>query len=595
MATYDGTPDDDVLLGGDDDDILRGLAGDDTLRGGPGNDVLEGGAGADEIDGGEDGGRRLATTTVRDDIWGDTATYVHSDAGVTIDLAMGTAQGGHAEGDTLTGIESVRASDHADMLVARPEGSTLYGQRGNDTLNGGTGIDILWGGKGDDVLMGGAGNDDYLEGGVGADVLDGGDGFDWAGYELSDAGVTIDLATGTAQGGHAEGDTLTEIELIFGSSYADRLTGNAESNILHGGSGADMLDGGEGYDPASYYYSDAGVTVNLATGTVEGGHAEGDTLTGIEGVDGSLLHADHITGDDRTNVLRGFGGNDTLEGGAGSDYLEGGAGADMLDGGEGLDRANYYSSDAGVTVNLATGTVEGGHAEGDTLTGIERVGGSFLHADHITGDDGANILIGFGGNDTLEGGAGSDLLEGGAGADMLDGGADWDTALYRFSDAGVTVNLATGTAQGGLAEGDTLTGIEAVDGSVHADHLTGDDSSNGLHGDAGADMLDGGAGDDELDGGAGADLLTGGEDADTFVFGDGDTVTDFEDGSDLINIDDFGHITTDNFATNGHDSAERQRRGSPDWRRRAHVERGQRRRTSPWMTSSWRNGGSGAP
>ena len=541
MATYHGTPDDDVLLGGGGDDILNGMAGDDTLRGGLGNDELEGGAGADEIDGGEDGGLPLATTTVRDRIWGDTATYVHSDAGVTIDLAMGTAQGGHAEGDTLTSIESVRASDHADMLVARPEGSTLYGQRGNDTLNGGTGADYLWGGKGDDVLMGGAGNNDYLEGGVGADVLDGGDGFDWAGYELSDAGVTIDLATGTAQGGHAEGDTLTGIELILGSSYADRLTGNAGSNRLQGGPGADMLDGGEGFDQADYFLSDASVTVNLATGTVEGGHAEGDTLTGIEGVAGSFLHADHITGDDQNNVLLGFGGNDTLEGGAGSDYLEGGAGEDMIAGGEGPDWANYYSSDAGVTVNLATGTVEGGHAEGDTLTGIERVRGSFLHADHITGDDQNNVLLGFGGNDTLEGGAGSDYLEGGAGEDMIAGGEGPDWANYYSSDAGVTVNLATGTVEGGHAEGDTLTGIERVRGSfLHADHITGDDQNNVLlgfggndtleggagsdylEGGAGEDMIAGGEGDDELEGGAGADTLDGGEDDDSADYGGSD-------------------------------------------------------------------------
>ena len=260
MATYDGTPDDDVLLGGDDDDILSGMAGDDTLRGGPGNDVLEGGAGADELDGGEDGGLRDILGTLRGDIWGDTATYVHSDAGVTIDLAMGTAQGGHAEGDTLTGIESVRGSDHADMLVARndnpatpateelPEGSTLYGQKGDDTLRGGTGADLLWGGKGDDVLMGGANNWDYLEGGFGADVIDGGDGFDFAGYELSDAGVTIDLATGAAEGGHAEGDTLTGIEGVFGSSHADHLSGDAGGNLLNSGDGDDTLAGGAGDD-----------------------------------------------------------------------------------------------------------------------------------------------------------------------------------------------------------------------------------------------------------------------------------------------------------------------------------------------------------
>ena len=224
MASYEGTPGDDVYLGGLEDDILRGgagdddlsgMGGDDRLYGGPGNDTLEGGAGADAIDGGEDDGIDRVwnnSRSLRNYIWGDTALYVDSDAGVTIDLAAGTAEGGHAEGDTLTGIESVRGSDYADVLVARnddpatpgrgpsEEGSTLYGQRGDDSLSGGDGRDYLWGGKDDDTLRGGAAND-YLEGGFGADVLDGGAGFDWAGYELSDAGVTVNLATGEAKGG----------------------------------------------------------------------------------------------------------------------------------------------------------------------------------------------------------------------------------------------------------------------------------------------------------------------------------------------------------------------------------------------------------
>ena len=457
MATNDGTPDDDILLGGPEDDELSGMAGDDRLEGGPGNDVLEGGAGADEIDGGEDDGRSPFFGSYRNFIWGDTANYVHSDAGVTIDLATGTAEGGHAEGDTLTGIESIRASDHADVLVARNEGSTLWGQRGDDSLIGGDGRDYLWGGKGDDTLMGGA-SFDYLEGGAGADEIDGGAGFDYAGYELSDAGVTVNLATSEAEGGHAEGDTLTGIEFVWGSRHADRITGDAELNFFIGGAGADTLDGGEGYD-----------------------------------------------------------------------------------------RVYYVSSDAGVTVDLATSTAEGGHAEGDTLTGIESVFGS-RHADRLIGD--GHDLFGWGGNDTLEGGAGSDNLEGGAGADMLAGGAGWDSARYQPSDAGVTVNLATGTGQGGHAEGDTLTGIENIIGSDHADHLIGSDEDDHLNGDGGNDTLEGGAGDDWLDGQDGEDLLTGGEGADTFVFGDGDTVTDFEDGSDLINIHDMVHINADNFDTN---------------------------------------------
>ena len=310
------------------------------------------------------------------------------------------------------------------------------------------------------------------------------------------------------------------------------LVGSAGHDYLVGGEGADVLDGGEGYDSADYGGSDAGVTVNLTTSRgQQGGHAWGDRLTGIEELKGSS-HADLLIGDGRDNDLQGREGDDTLISGAGNDNLHGGAGADRLEGGDGHDDwVRYWGSDAGVTVNLATGTGQGGHAEGDTLTGIERLGGSD-HADHLIGDDGDN---GF---------------DGGAGADTIDGGEGYDFAGYWGSDAGVTIDLATGTGQGGQAEGDTLIGIENIHGSDHADHLTGSDGDNYLHGNGGNDTLEGGAGNDWLDGQAGDDLLTGGEGADTFVFGDGDTVTDFEDGSDLVNIHDMGHINADNFETN---------------------------------------------
>ena len=59
-------------------------------------------------------------------------------------------------------------------------------------------------------------------------------------------------------------------------------------------------------------------------------------------------------------------------------------------------------------VNLETGEAAGGHAEGDTLTGVENLTGSD-HNDALTGDAGANTLQGGSGNDALEGGAGDAL------------------------------------------------------------------------------------------------------------------------------------------------------------------------------------------
>ena len=551
----------DTLTGGTGDDWLAGRGGDDALAGGAGNDNLVGGAGADALDGGPGHDRVL---------------YGGSAAAVRIDLSAGTARGGDAEGDALENVEEIVGSPHAD------------------TLTGGAGNDWLAGKGGDDVLAGGAGNDN-LVGGAGADAMDGGPDHDRLWYGGSPVAVSIDLSTGTARGGHAEGDTFENVEGIGGSRHADTLTGgsgndwlagNAGDDVLAGGAGADRLEGGAGGDTASYARSNAGVRVQLRTGAPTGGHAQGDALVGIEHVEGSP-HPDTLVGNGAANRLSGGAGNDRLFGDWGDDTLEGGAGSDLLDGGGGSDTASYAGSDAGVRVHLGTGAAAGGHAEGDALVGIEHVEGS-PHPDTLTGDGGANrlrggagadrmdggpgndwlwyagsdagvevslstgagsgghaagdtfsnvegivgsahadTLWGSSGDDTLHGGDGNDELAGGAGADTMDGGAGRDLLWYHTSDAGVSVDLSTGTGSGGHAEGDTFLGIERLAGSAYDDTLTGDGAANSLWGGAGDDTLAGGAGDDwlygqggadRLDGGAGSDRLTGGAGDDTFVF-----------------------------------------------------------------------------
>ena len=455
---------DDLIAGNAIANGINGRDGNDRIWGSGGDDILEGGAGADRLDG---------------DAGMDWAAYRDSDAAVTINLAEGMVQGGHAEGDVLTEIENIIGSAHDDVLV------------GDDAAN-------------------------RLEGGGGADRLDGGAGSDWASYKSSNEGVTVDLAAGTAAGGDAQGDVIENIENLSGSGFADVLRGDDNANRLDGGggddwllgsSGADQLDGGAGLDGLSYELSAAGVTVNLGEGTSAGGYAQGDVFTSIEHVMGSE-YRDVLMGDADANELYGIGGDDELKGDAGDDTLEGGAGADRLDGGAGLDWAVYLTSDAGVTVNLADSTVAGGHAQGDTLMSIENIAGSD-YRDVLTGDNGPNELHGAGGNDELRGqdgddslyggegdddlrgGDGDDRLHGNAGADRLDGGAGLDWVIYLHSDAGVTVNLRDNTVAGGHAEGDVLSGIENIAGSRHADVLTGDGSANELAGNEGADELHG--------------------------------------------------------------------------------------------------------
>jgi Ca2+-binding RTX toxin-like protein len=229
---------------------------------------------------------------------------------------------------------------------------------------------------------------------------------------------------------------------------------------------------------------------------------------------------------DGDDWIFGGGGDDFMDGGDGNDLLQGGEGADYLFGGGDIDTAIYSDSPYGVYVDLQAGKGHGGTAEGDQLTLIENVTGSWW-GDHLIGNSNDNALSGLGGNDDLEGGAGADTLDGGWGVDR---------AIYSDSPEGVTVSLVWGSASGGDAEGDKLISIESLYGSKYDDGLFGDNGANSLQGDEGDDTLfgfgdddylegsigfgslNGGGGNDTLYGGSNGDTLAGGPGADTFLW-----------------------------------------------------------------------------
>lgn len=190
----------------------------------------------------------------------DTASYASSDAGVTVNLATGTGSGGHAQGDTISNFERILGSDHADDLTGNDQNNTISGGDDADTINGGGGSDFLRGEDGDDTINGGVGSD-TIEGGAGADILDGGSApnefSNSLSYQSSDSGVTVNLDTGTASGGHAQGDTISNFGQIFGSAFNDDLTGNNSRNFLEGGDGNDILTGLGGGD-LFYFETDEG-------------------------------------------------------------------------------------------------------------------------------------------------------------------------------------------------------------------------------------------------------------------------------------------------------------------------------------------------
>lgn len=277
--------------------------------------------------------------------------------------------------DGTNGDDSHRGTRSADEI---------YGYGGDDWLHGGSGNDRIFGGDGDDGLAGGQGND----------RLDGGDGWDAVFYDDATAGVVVNLATGRAKDGLGGTDRLTSIEVVFGSAFADKLTGGIGHDELHGGDGNDRLSGGDGDDLlfgdagsdvliggadadfASYYHLGTSISLDLATGRATKSGGGTDTLSGIEGAYGSQ-HNDTMAGDHGNNLLVGNGGNDMLYGRDGHDTIDGGDGNDTLWGGRGNDRFVFGPDGIGATPQEADVIVDfGDGADSIDLSAIDANSGA---------------------------------------------------------------------------------------------------------------------------------------------------------------------------------------------------------------------------
>ncbi len=337
-------------------------------------------------------------------------------------------------------IDVVTIGGQPVMIGSNPTGDALQTfllGGGDDTLTGGSGNDMLVGFGGNDVFQGGAGAD-AMFGRIGGSGL--------VTYENATAGLSVSLDREIAGTGDAAGDSFAGIPNLRGTTFADRLGGNADANVVEGIGGDDFIFGGDGNDTLYGGLNDDQLFGGRDDDRIYGG-ARNDTAAG---------------GDSGNDLLAGGAGNDTLVGFGGNDIFDGGAGADSMVGGVGAtSTVTYENAAAGLSVSL-DGVIAGtGDAAGDVLSGIPNLRGTKF-ADRLGGNAGANVIEGIGGDDVIFGGKGADVLFGGRDDDTVSGGA----------------------------------GNERLDGGNDRDLLAGG---------AGVDTVIGGSGNDTLTGGLGAD------------------------------------------------------------------------------------------
>ncbi|MEQ5837732.1 calcium-binding protein [Marinobacter sp. NFXS9] len=635
-----GDSGDDLIYGGSGNDELQGSEGHDRLEGDGGNDTLIGGHGDDYLVGGDgndtyqfnlgDGLDFILNRGSADDVdvvsfgpgilpgdvlvrgtgtdllllVGDSGEEIRIggfftskqnkiDAVVFTDASSSVAQWTAEELETL----AFTAGATDDELHGDATDNVLDGLAGNDQLLGHEGNDILHGGTGEDKLDGGTGNDtlkggdesDQLFGGSGDDTLDGG-----AGDDLLSGGAGSDIYLVRSDGSH---DVIQDYD--NSESIVDKIkleAGISAENVSYRRTARDLV--------IDITKDDLHTSVTIKNGFVEPNSLvevlEYDDGTTVQLVD-VLSDAAEYAGDNTSEVISGYSGDDKIWGGGGSDRLYGRDGDDQLVGDDGNDALFGEGGDDLLAGGNGNDSLNGGFGQDELQGGL---GDDYLQGgegeDTLFGEEGQDRLKGSNGNDNLIGGLGNDKLYGGAGDDNYyftkgdgqdsiyddDGlttiyvsdielddvifrrnGLDLDILFDGAPDDKVTIknyypgigllssrsigfyHSASGITQVFTAEDVNIRSIEATDnddvirGDAEDNTIDGLAGSDILYGDEGNDTVDGSGGNDTLYGESGDDSLNGGAGSDHLEGGQGDDMLAGGAGNDAL----FGGAGNDRF------------------------------------------------
>ena len=465
-------------IGGSGSDTFRGNSANNRFTPNTGTDVVDGGLGIDTV---VFSGARAAYTVT----WtGQTGTVVGNGQNVTVtnveflqftdQTIAATPTGGLVVGGDITN-ETITGTALADVIGGLGGADTIHGLAGNDSLNGGSGNDTLNGGDDNDILIGALGND----------TLNGGAGNDTADYAGAGAGVTVNLTDGTASGGGGV-DTLSGVENVTGTAYADTLTGDANANILRGGGGIDTLSGGGGADELyAGAPGEGGGAPDIVKGndTANGSIGTAVSLTGAFDLRADSAIASSTTIPHATVVATTHGAVEyyaiTVTAGETVIFDIDSASFDstlrlMTAAGDELANNDDSASDGGSATDsmlthtfAAAGTYYIQVAKwltnvGETFTsGPPPAGQTYrlnvsspsqtpvpvtLLGSTLNGDAGADTLNGGTGADTLNGGADDDTLTGAGGADAINGGDGTDTAVFTGNRSAYTITVSGGVS-----------------------------------------------------------------------------------------------------------------------------------------------------